>query len=137
MEEALKGQPVLNFPVPSGIVEIAYDPGSNKPATKISANTRMEPFPWYALPKEAEISAAPRSLNPGLLTPIVESQPQSPLTEPSNLPPPPPVSPVSEAPPDPAAQPYTPSSADLPDYGGLPNDYPTEPQAQHPNRPQT
>ncbi len=39
-----------------------------------------------ALPKEAQISAAPKSLNKGLLIPINELVPQTPLTSPSNLP---------------------------------------------------
>lgn len=131
MEAALAGQPALDFSVPSGIIQIAYDAGSNRPATRISKNTRMEPFPWYALPKEAQVSAAPRSLNRGLLTPVTESP--TPLTEPSNLPP---VSPspsqtsVTAEPP-----PYIPNDYQYPDYGGLPNDYPTEPQAVSPNRP--
>jgi membrane peptidoglycan carboxypeptidase len=145
MEEALAGQPALDFPVPSGIVQIAYDPGSNRPATKISKSTRMEPFPWYALPKEAQISAAPRSLNRGLLTPIVEAAPEptTPLTSPSDLPPviTPTQAPVSPTPtPEPAIENttfYIPDYSNLPDYGGLPNDYPTEPQAVLPTRPQT
>lgn len=134
MEEALTGQPALDFPVPSGIVQIAYDAGSNRPATRISKNTRMEPFPWYALPKEAQISAAPRSLNNGLLTPVIEAEPITPLTEPSNLPPPPvqtiapPSSPPTAEQPSDTQQPYNPDTV-YPDYGGLPNDYPTEPQA--------
>lgn len=88
MELALEGIPATDFAVPSGIVQIAYDPGSNRPATRISKATRMEPFPWYALPKETQVSAAPRSLNKVLLTPIVEPvQPvaSSPLTAPSTL----------------------------------------------------
>ena len=148
MMAAMEGQPVMDFPVPSGIVQIAYDPGSNRPATRISKNTRMEPFPWYALPKEAQVSAAPRTLNKNLLTPVTESDPVTPLTQPSNLPPPstqqvqqssaePPAAQsqtVYETPPQP---PYIPDQYEYPDYGGLPNDYPTEPQvdlsAQRPN----
>jgi hypothetical protein len=87
MELALAGQPALDFAVPDGIVQIAYDPGSNKPATRVNKNTRMEPFPWYALPKEAKISAAPKSLNKGLLTPVSEPIIPTPLTAPSTLPP--------------------------------------------------
>ena len=142
MEEALAGQPALAFAVPSGIVEIAYDPGSNRPATKLTKNTRMEPFPWYALPKEAQVSAAPKSLNKGLFTPIVETGPKSvtPLTSPSDLPPtatPAPVSPTPTPTPTETTSIYNPSTTYMPDYGGLPNDYPTEPQAQLPNRPKS
>ena len=145
MELALAGQPAVDFPVPSGIVQIAYDPGSNRPATKTNKNTRLEPFPWYALPKEAQISAAPKSLNKGLLTPIVEPIIPTPLTAPSTLPKPAPVTPL------PAPVPgivvpdnipntsqsyiYEPTIEYQPDYGGLPNDYPTEPQAVVPGRP--
>ncbi len=138
MEEAHVGQPVLDFPVPSGIVQIAYDPGSNRPATKIGKNTRMEPFPWYALPKEAQVSAAPKSLNKGLLIPIIEEKPaQTPLTAPSNLQQSTPPT-TTQNPPATSSPPVEGSTAtsmqplppDYPDYGGLPNDYPTEAQAQ-------
>ena len=112
MEEALAGQPVLDFSVPSGIIQIAYDRGSNRPATKVSKSTRMEPFPWYALPKDAQVSATPKVLKKGLFIPIVEAVPKF---ETSSV--------------------YVPSSPNTPDYGGLPNDYPTEPQAVLPNRP--
>lgn len=89
MELALAGVTAIDFPVPSGIVQIAYDRGSNRPATKISKSTVMEPFPWYALPKESQVSAAPKSLNKVLLTPVTEPSPaiaSSPLTAPSTLP---------------------------------------------------
>ncbi len=139
MELALAGQPVVDFPVPSGIVQIAYDRGSNRPATRTGKNTILEPFPWYALPKEAQVSAAPKSLNKGLLTPIVEPivpSSNSPLTAPSTLPASAPTTPVT--PPSAAAQnsttdlnpqAYNADQNQYPDYGGLPNDYPTEPQA--------
>jgi 1A family penicillin-binding protein len=143
MELALAGQPAVDFPVPSGIVQIAYDPGSNKPALKTNKNTRLEPFPWYALPKEAQISAAPSSLNKGLLTPITEPIIPSPLTAPSTLPPsiikPPPVSPpgivVPDSFPTQSQNPAYQTDADMPDYGGVPNDYPTEPKATVTTRP--
>lgn len=143
MEKALAGQPVLDFTVPDGIVQIAYDRSSNKPSTKVTANTRMEPFPWYALPKEIQISAAPRSLNKTLLTPVTDLIPQSPLTQPSNLPSSvtpsatsPPISPTSVQTSETQPPPYIPSTNNqYLDYGGLPNDYPTEPQANSPNRP--
>ena len=133
MEEALKGVPAVDFPVPSGIVQIAYDQGSSRPATRVSKNTHMEPFPWYALPKEAQVSAAPRSLNKNLLTPVTSTNENqtSPLTEPSNLPVQQNTNIVTE-------QPENPVSTNSPyqDYGGLPNDYPTEPQVKLPNRPE-
>lgn len=87
MELALKDIPAVDFPVPSGIVQIAYD-SSNRPTTRSGSGVRMEPFPWYALPKEARVSAAPRSLTKTILTPIVTllpEQPASPLTQSSNL----------------------------------------------------
>lgn len=146
MELALAGQPVMDFPVPSGIVQIAYDRNSNKPVTVTNKNTIMEPFPWYALPKEAQISAAPKTLNKGLLTPVQTPIIPSPLTAPSTLPPnllfpsPPTNSPPGIVVPDTfpdSANPTTPAyspaynqNTDMPDYGGLPNDYPTEPQAR-------
>ena len=149
MIEAHAGQPALDFPVPPGIVQIAYDPGSNRPATQIGKNTRMEPFPWYALPKEAQISAAPKSLNKGLLIPVSEEAPKTnlPLTAPSNLPKPVPdpttvpTSPPtgeSSAPPPETQTTIAPLPSDYVDFGGLPNDYPTEPQAESPaTRPRT
>ncbi len=143
MDAALAGQPAVDFPVPSGIVQIAYDPGSNRPATRTNKNTRLEPFPWYALPKEAQVSAAPKSLNKGLLTPIVEPiiPASSPLTAPSTLPkpvtPPPATAPATTQPSSvpPTSQSYNNDQEQYPDYGGLPNDYPTEPQASVPSRP--
>lgn len=90
MELALAGQPAMDFNVPSGIVQIAYDAGGTKPASSIGKNTHMEPFPWYALPKETQISAAPKSLNKMFLTPASTPVPpatSSPLTSPSTLPP--------------------------------------------------
>lgn len=140
MELALAGQPAVDFPVPSGIVQIAYDPGSNRPATRAGKNTRLEPFPWYALPKEAQISAAPKSLNKGLLTPIVEPvipSNSSPLTAPSTLPAPaaapPAAAQINPDTPPPSTQTYNYEEIQYPDYGGLPNDYPTEPKAVLPN----
>ena len=142
MDLALAGQPNMEFPVPSGIVQIAYDPGSNRPATRTGKNTRMEPFPWYALPKEAQVSAAPKSLNKGLLTPL--SQPiiptnSSPLTAPSTLPPslinptPKQTVPGILVPEDgyPTQQPQSAQSPDFPDVGGVPD----SPDAVMPNRP--
>ncbi|HEX3095914.1 MAG TPA: transglycosylase domain-containing protein [Patescibacteria group bacterium] len=145
MEEALKGQPAVDFPVPSGIVQVAYD-ASGRPAGKVGPSTHMEPFPWYSLPKDIQVSAAPKSLNKNLFSPVeanVPQAPQTPLTAPSNLPPSetgpvaprlaPPISPpaVTETIPSP----YDNTNNNLPDYGGLPNDYPTEPQATTGNRP--
>lgn len=142
MDLALAGQPNMEFTVPSGIVQIAYDPGSNRPATRTNKNTRMEPFPWYALPKEAQVSAAPKSLNKGLLTPL--SQPiiptsSSPLTAPSTLPPsmlapkPQQTVPGILVPEEgyPTQQPQSAQSPDFPDVGGLPD----SPDAVMPNRP--
>jgi membrane peptidoglycan carboxypeptidase len=141
MELALAGQPAVDFPVPSGIVQIAYDRGSNKPATKTGKNTILEPFPWYALPKDVQISAAPKSLNKGLLTPIVEPIIPSPLTAPSSVPNatvPPATTPspgAESTAPTSSSQSYNSEQEQYPDYGGLPNDYPTEPQAKVPGRP--
>jgi 1A family penicillin-binding protein len=70
MEEALKGQPALEFPVPDGIIQIALDRSTNRLASPGSKNVRMEPFPWYALPKEYQVSATPRSLGGSLLSPL-------------------------------------------------------------------
>ncbi len=147
MEEALKGQPAMEFAVPSGIVQIAYDAGSGRPATRFSKSTRLEPFPWYALPKEAQISAAPKSLNKGLLIPLdapAPQEPKTPLIEPSNLPPAitqpqtsPPSIPLSPPPEVTEVPNPNPLPNDYLDYGGLPNDYPTEPQAGPGNRPGT
>lgn len=132
MELALAGTPAVDFPVPSGIVQIAYDQGSNRPASKITKSTRMEPFPWYALPKETQISAAPKSLNKVLLTPItqpVTPVASSPLTAPSTLPPAAPTQTVIEQHLAPPVQQegvsYSPQNLD---YGGLP-------QEQTPSRP--
>lgn len=137
MDLALAGLPAVDFPVPSGIVQIAYDLGSNRPATKTNKNTRMEPFPWYALPKEAQISAAPKSLNRGLLTPITQPIVPSPLTAPSTLPPslltpkPQQTVPGILVPEDgyPTQQPQSAGSESANDYGGLP-------EAVSPSRPQ-
>lgn len=128
MELALADQPVVDFPVPSGIVQIAYDPGSNRPATKGSKNSRMEPFPWYALPREAQISAAPKSLNKNLFTPLTAPIIPSPLTAPSTLPPSL-LNPTAPLTPDNVPGIWVPDNYPTPtgtipvqsDYGGLPN----------------
>ncbi len=84
MEEALKGQPAMEFPVPSGIVQIAFDTGTNRPASINSRSTRMEPFPWYAVPKDLQISAAPR--NAGMMLTPVDPPANSPLISPPPAP---------------------------------------------------
>lgn len=70
MLAATAGQPVRDFDVPSGIIQVAYDAGTNRPVTGNSKNIRMEPVPWYALPKDIQISAAPRNLQRSLIGPI-------------------------------------------------------------------
>ncbi len=162
MEAALKGQPAVDFPVPPGIVQIAYS--GSRPAGKAGPGTHMEPFPWYALPNEVKVSAAPKSLNKATFTPVDTPAPlqPTPLTEPSNLPSnkivtppapnpndpndpinqPPSASPFLNTPISPTVTQNIPSSPynsqappDYPDYGGLPNDYPTEPQVNPNPRP--
>lgn len=86
MEEALKGVPAVNFPVPKGVIQIAYDAGAGRPASRVGPNTHMEPFPWYALPKEAQVSAVPKSLNQNFLVPVTEVDNNSPMLQKSNLP---------------------------------------------------
>lgn len=70
MEAAMAGQPVKDFEVPAGVIQVAYDIYSNKPVSKDSKNVRMEPVPWYALPKDIQISAAPKNLQKSLIGPI-------------------------------------------------------------------
>lgn len=70
MEAAMAGQPVKDFEVPAGVIQVAYDIYSNKPVSKDSKNIRMEPVPWYALPKDIQISAAPKNLQKSLIGPI-------------------------------------------------------------------
>lgn len=86
MIEAHKDLPPVEFTVPSGIVQIAFDAGSNKPATRASRTTRMEPFPWYAVPKDMQVSAAPRSVNKSVLTPVTDPPKETPLTSPPPAP---------------------------------------------------
>ncbi|MEZ4180551.1 MAG: PBP1A family penicillin-binding protein [Candidatus Doudnabacteria bacterium] len=70
MEEAHKELPVENFSVPSGIVQVAYNIYSNRPATAESSSTRMEPIPWYAIPKDIQVSATPNNLRDTLIGPL-------------------------------------------------------------------
>lgn len=73
MIEAHKNLPPRDFEVPAGVVQVAYDIYTNKPVTKDSKNVRMEPVPWYALPKDIQVSAAPRNLQKSLIGPIEAS----------------------------------------------------------------
>lgn len=70
MAEAHKNLPPKDFEVPAGVVQVAYDIYTNRPVTKDSKNIRMEPVPWYALPKDIQISAAPKNLQKSLIGPI-------------------------------------------------------------------
>ncbi len=74
MEAAMAGQPVKDFEVPAGVIQVAYDIYTNKPVTWDSKNVRMEPVPWYALPKDIQISAAPKNLQKSLIGPIGQGQ---------------------------------------------------------------
>lgn len=78
MKEALASLPAQEFAVPAGVIQVAYDKSSNRPAVSNSKNIRMEPFPWYALPKEMQQSAAPKSITRGLLIPIEEDDAHKP-----------------------------------------------------------
>lgn len=71
MIEAHKNLPAKDFEVPSGIIQVAYDIYSNKPVTRDSKNVRMEPIAWYAIPKDIQISAAPRNMPRSLIGPIL------------------------------------------------------------------
>jgi 1A family penicillin-binding protein len=116
MEEALKDQVAMDFPVPSGIVQIAFDANTNRPATQFSRNTRMEPFPYYAVPKDMQVSAAPKGQN-NFLTPL-DTPPQVPVPQPET--------PLTTPPPPLPSNPQTNTSIDpLPtsvDYGGVPQE---------------
>lgn len=74
MLAAMTNQPVKDFDVPAGIIQVAYDAGTNRPVTGNSKNIRMEPVPWYALPKDIQVSAAPRNLQKSLIGPIDTNQ---------------------------------------------------------------
>ncbi len=100
MTLALKDVPAKDFDVPPGVVQVAYDRYTNKPVTKDSKNVRMEPVPWYAIPKDIQVSAAPKNLQKSLIGPInAKNVPvggqgtvsgaatQVPSTEPENIPP--------------------------------------------------
>jgi membrane peptidoglycan carboxypeptidase len=71
MIAAHKNLPVRDFEVPAGIIQVAYDRNTNKPVTRDSKNVRMEPIPWYAIPKDIQISAAPKNLPRSLIGPII------------------------------------------------------------------
>ncbi len=108
MEEALKDQPAIDFPVPAGIVQIALDANTNRPANQFTKNTRLEPFPYYAVPKDMQVSAAPKNTN-NFLTPI------EPVTPPEN-------SPLTAPPSVPAGTTNTNSPSFEPDVGGAPDE---------------
>ncbi len=84
MEEAHKGLPVENFAVPNGVIQVAYDPYTNKPSSGNSKNARMEPIPWYAIPKDIAVSAAPKNLNKSLIGPITNTTNSKPSNSISN-----------------------------------------------------
>lgn len=73
MIEAHKNLPPRDFEVPDGIIQVAYDIYSNRPVTRDSGNVRMEPIAWYALPKDIQVSAAPRNLPQSLIGPIEQN----------------------------------------------------------------
>ena len=70
MIAAHQNLPARDFEVPAGIIQVAYDRYTNRPVTRDSNNVRMEPVPWYAIPKDIQISAAPRNLPSSLIGPI-------------------------------------------------------------------
>lgn len=76
MEEAHKDLPAQDFSVPPGVIQVAYDIYTNRPVTNNSGNIRMEPIPWYALPKDIQVSAAPRSVRDSLIGPINQTATQ-------------------------------------------------------------
>jgi 1A family penicillin-binding protein len=59
MEQALKNEVAMEFPVPSDIVQVNYNKTTNRPAGKNDKNTRVESFAYYALPKELKQLAVP------------------------------------------------------------------------------
>lgn len=62
MEEALAGQPVVDWPVPEGIVQVRLDSG-NRPMTNPNAQGgRIENYAWYSLPKEFKTLVSPKSV---------------------------------------------------------------------------
>ncbi len=62
MIKAMAGQPVIDWPVPEGIVQINVDPNSGKPLGSGAKGGRLDPFAWYALPAAFKVPAAPRSV---------------------------------------------------------------------------
>lgn len=80
MIEAHKDLPARDFEVPPGVIQIAYDIYSNRPVSRDSNNVRMEPIPWYAIPKDIQVSATPRNLRNTLIGPLYEAS-----AEPKNL----------------------------------------------------
>ncbi len=77
MEQALADQPVLNWSVPEGIVQIKLDT-SNRPLTNPKATGgHIENYAWYAVPKEFKILAAPKKTFSRLSPlPAEQEQPQ-------------------------------------------------------------
>jgi membrane peptidoglycan carboxypeptidase len=62
MEQALQDQPVMNWPVPEGIVQIKLD-SSNRPLTNQRATGgHIENYAWYAVPKEFKTLVAPKKV---------------------------------------------------------------------------
>jgi 1A family penicillin-binding protein len=63
MEQALASQPVQDWPVPQGIVQIRVDKNTGRPLYgRNAASGRLDPFAWYAIPPEFKTSATPRSV---------------------------------------------------------------------------
>jgi membrane carboxypeptidase/penicillin-binding protein len=73
MLEALASQPVVEFPVPDGIVQVAMN-AQGQPVQKLTARGHMEAFAWYSLPKELQTPAlTKRGSLKNLFVPLVPS----------------------------------------------------------------
>jgi 1A family penicillin-binding protein len=77
MEQALANQPVMDWPVPEGIVQIKLD-SSNRPLTNQKATGgHIENYAWYAVPKEFKTLVAPKKvLSQVSPLPAEQEQPQ-------------------------------------------------------------
>lgn len=62
MQEALAGQPVVDWLLPEGIVQVRVD-SSNRPITnQVATGGRIENYAWYSLPKEFKTLVSPKSV---------------------------------------------------------------------------
>jgi len=69
MLAAMAGQPLQNWPVPPGIVQIKVDSAGRPYTSKNATGGRYDNYAWYALPKEFKVPAGPYAVTKKITVP--------------------------------------------------------------------